>query len=683
MKTQAIVNCPPSAKVFGLGAILLLVLLMAHIVQGQANLDVATVIAALFSPNDSAEHNIVRYLRLPRVALGLFAGAALGMAGTILQTITRNPLASPATLGINAGAYLAVTLAVIFAPGLFAISPIFVALSGGLFAAGLAYAIAASAQVTPLRLTLAGVAVSLALSALTAALQLIYENETSDLFLWGAGSLVQIDWSGTQYAAPRIVFGAILLMGMARSLDVLSLGEEVARSLGVKVQFTALVSTLLAVFLAAVVVSVSGPIGFVGLVAPHLVKLMGCRKHQVLLPGAALWGANLLVGADIVAQRVTTNLSELPTGSITALVGAPFLIWLACTSQQLGGNSSAVSASTAGAIVQQKHSRRLPYPVLLVGLIGALLVIAIAGVLLGNTPIRLEQVINLGPGNESALSQTVIFNLRLPRLLVAMVAGATLAVSGLLLQGVVRNPLAGPEIVGVTSGAGLGAMLVLVLVPNATSEALSFAASFGAVAAFGLVYLLAWRQGVLPARLALVGIAVSAFCSAGINVLVVLAKLRVAQAIVWLSGSTYARQWDELWRFILFPALLLPIAWLLARRLDILALGEDVPRILGMSLQRVRASMIAIAVVLSAAAVSTVGTISFVGLVAPHAGRLLVGPHHRQLVPVVAMLGAILVGLADIVGRVAIAPREVPSGLVTAMIGAPYFLWLILMKRAK
>lgn len=675
MKSLVIVNGASSAKVFGLGAILLLIVFILHLTQGQVSLGIATVIEAIVSPNQTDAHNIIRYLRLPRATLGIVAGAGLGMAGAVLQTITRNPLASPATLGINAGAYLAVTLAVIFAPGLFAISPIIVALTGGLFAAILAYAIAGSVRATPIRLTLAGVAVSLALSALTATLQLIYENETSDLFLWGAGSLVQIDWSGASYAAPRIGIGAILLIGMAKALDVLSLGDEVARSLGNRTDFTRIFSTLLAVFLAAVVVSISGPIGFVGLVAPHLVKLMGCRKHRLLLPGAALWGAILLVGADLVAQRVTTNLSELPTGSITALVGAPFLIWLACTSKQLGADILPVSTA------QQQPSHHLAYPVLLVSLLVGLIVIAIVGVLLGNSPVNFAPVLDLLSNNQAALSQTVILNLRLPRLLVAMVAGATLAVSGLLLQGVVRNPLAGPEIVGVTSGAGLGAMLVLVFVPNATPEILSLAASFGAIGAFGLVYSLSWQKGVLPARLALVGIAVSAFCSAGINVLVVLAKLRVAQAIVWLSGSTYARQWDELWRIILLPAFLLPIVWLFARRLDVLALGEDVPRILGMSLQRVRASMIAIAVLLSAAAVSTVGTISFVGLIAPHAGRLLVGHRHRQLIPIVAILGAILVSLADIVGRVAIAPREVPSGLVTAMIGTPYFLWLILSKR--
>lgn len=189
---------------------------------------------------------------------------------------------------------------------------------GGLLAALLVYAIASAVQVTPIRLTLAGVAVSLALAAFTAALLLFYENETTGLFFWGSGSLVQTDWSGTTYAAPRVLIGAVLALLLAKPLDVLLLGDEVARSLGSRVQLTCFSSTLVAVFLAAVAVSVVGPIGFVGLVAPHLVRLMGCRQHQLLLPGAALWGAIVLVGADIMARQVTTNLSELPAGSVTA-----------------------------------------------------------------------------------------------------------------------------------------------------------------------------------------------------------------------------------------------------------------------------------------------------------------------------------------------------------------------------
>jgi iron complex transport system permease protein len=245
----------------------------------------------------------------------------------------------------------------------------------------------------------------------------------------------------------------------------------------------------------------------------------------------------------------------------------------------------------------------------------------------------------------------------------------------------VRNPIAGPEIVGITSGAGLGVCFVLVLFPGASVEAVAIAAFAGAFAVFALVGAIAWRSNLSPTRLALVGIAVSAFCTAGINLLVVVAQLRVARALVWLAGSTYARNWEDIARLSPWPLVLLPLAWFFAPWLDLMALGEDLPRLLGVQLQKARALAIAIAVALAAAAVSTVGTISFVGLVAPHIARVLVGSRHRQLVPLAALFGALLVAVADTLGRIVVAPAEIPSGLVTAAIGTPYFLWLLWRSR--
>ncbi|BAB72345.1 permease protein of iron(III) ABC transporter [Nostoc sp. PCC 7120 = FACHB-418] len=511
-------------------------------------------------------------------------------------------------------------------------------------------------------------AVSLALAAFTSALQLLYENQTRDLFFWGAGSLLQTNWQGSIYAAPRVLLGAIAVFTIAKPLDVLLMGEDVARSLGSKVQWTRLSSTLLGIFLASVAVSVVGPIGFVGLVAPHIGKLMGCRQHQILLPSAAIWGAVILLGADLVAQQIS---SELPAGGITALLGAPFLVWLVRSSPRL------LSKTEGNNALPIQIKSRLQYPALLLLGLCCLLLVLLLGLSLGNIHLDIHQLTQVISGNSDALTERIVLYLRLPRLLVALLAGAALAISGLLLQGVVRNPLAGPEIMGITSGAGFGALLVLVLIPNAPVTFIPIAAFIGAVVAFGVVYLAAWQNGVAPGRLALVGIAVSAFCAAGINLLVVKSKLQVAQALVWLAGSTYARQWDEVWQLLAFPLILLPLGWLFARKLDVMALGEDLPFILGMRLQQARGVILAIAVALAAAAVSTVGTISFVGLIAPHAARLLVGSRHRQLVPIAAIFGAILVTLADTIGRVVLAPKEIPSGLVTALIGTPYFLWLL------
>lgn len=661
--------------VFGAGFLVLFLLVILHVMQGQAGFGPGVVLEAIFTYDGSLLHDVVRYVRLPRTVVGIVAGAAFAVSGVLFQTVTRNPLASPATLGVNAGAYLALVLAAVFAPGLPGGS-LMIAFAGGLVAAGLVYALAAGAGATPLRLALAGVAVSLALAAVTGSLQLIYENETAGLFLWGAGSLAQNDWSGVVYALPRVAVGLTLALLMVRALDLLLLGDDVARSLGLRVQRNRLGATVLAVFLAASAVSVVGPIAFVGLIVPHLVRLVGLKHHLLLLPASALWGAVLLIAADILAQQVGTNVGDLPAGAVTALIGAPFLVWLA----RRVGRSGGVGKGEQG---PARRGPALPYPLLLSGVALLLTAMLVVGMSLGSISLSIPELVRTVFGEGNALHEQIVFGLRLPRLLVAALAGGSLAASGLLLQGVVRNPLAGPEIIGITSGAGVSALTVLILFPETPLMLIPLAALAGAFAAFAVVYLASWQGGVSPTRLALVGLAVSAFCAAIINVLIVQADVRVAQALVWLSGSIYARGWQEVGNLIFWPLLLLPVAFYVARWLDLLALGELLPTALGLPLERARAIVLTLAVALAAAAVSIVGTISFVGLIAPHVARLLGGHRHRRLLPLAVLLGALLVVSADILGRVLLAPKQIPAGLVTAVLGAPYFLWLLWRGRGR
>lgn len=661
--------------VFAGGPLLLLALLFVHVSQGQSDVSSGAVIDAIVSPGGTTADNVVRYIRLPRAAIGVLAGAALGMAGVLMQSVTRNPLASPGTIGVNAGAYLAIVAVTIFAPGLVGASPVALAFAGGAAAAALAYVIAGTVQVTPVRLALAGIAVALVCSAFTAMLQLFHENETAGLFFWGAGSLAENDWSGTRYAWPRVLAGAAVAFAIARPLDVLLLGDDVARSLGQRVTLTRFAGVAIGVFLAAVAVSVVGPIGFVGLIVPHVVRLLGIKGHRLLLPGTAIWGAIVLIGADIVARLVTTNISELPAGGVTALIGAPFFVWLTRRAALAGGGGR----STGERFLKTSSRRTIGYPTLMSVSLLALAAALVAGVALGDLTFNITTTLNTLRGEGTTLSERVILDLRLPRLLVAMLAGAALAVSGALLQGVVRNPLAGPEIVGITGGAGLGALTLIVLFPGLPFAFVPIAAFAGAFMAFAVVYLASWKNGLTATRLALIGVAVSAFCAAGTNILVVKAQVRVASALVWLSGSTYARDWDDLQRLLPWLVVLLPVAWLAARQLDVLGLGDDTARAVGVPLEHTRLIILSIAVALSAAAVSVVGTIGFVGLIGPHTARILLsGQHqHRKLVPLAAILGALLVTLADTIGRFALAPKEIPAGLVTAMIGAPYFLWLL------
>ncbi len=663
--------------VFVVGPLLLLALSLAHVSQGSLDIAPGTIVQAVVAPQDTLQHHIVRSVRMPRLAVGLLSGASLAMAGVMLQAVTRNPLASPATLGVNAGAYLALVAAAVFAPSLLTFSRLGVSFAGGALAAALVYVMAAeTGQAGPVRLALAGVAVSLALAAVTGALQLIYEYETSGLFFWGAGSLIQNDWSRAAYAAPRIAGGAVLALLLARSMDVLRLGDDVARGLGLRVARSRLVITALGVFLAAVSTSIAGPIGFIGLIVPHGIRLMGFRSHRLLLPGAAIWGAVVLVAADVAARTVNPGVSELPAGVMTALIGTPVFVWLA---RRVGG--AGMRSRTSEPLVAGRSQTPAAYRRVIVIALVLLALALVAGLTFGDTALNLADVARAAAGQGGALTQRIVMEMRLPRLLVAMAAGAALATSGALFQGVLRNPLASPDTLGITTAAGLGSLIVLLLLPDLPLGIVPVAGFAGALGAFAVVYMGAWRAGISPARLALIGIAVSAFCAAAINLLVVQAGVRVAVALAWVSGSTYARGWDDLLQILPWLVVLVPVAWLIARALDLLGLGDDVARGLGLHVERMRLAALLIAVALAAAAVSTVGTVGFVGLVAPHLARLLVGSRHSRLLLLSLILGALVMAVADTVGRTVLAPDEIPSGLVTSLIGAPYFLWMLWQSR--
>lgn len=659
--------------VFAAGPLILALLLCLQITQGTAGISLALIRDALFHPAaEDPLHQIVRGVRLPRAVMGALAGAALSVAGVLLQTLTRNPLASAGTLGINAGAYLAVVVATIFFPSLMGGFPLLTAMAGGLLAGAIVFLLAGRRQSGPVRLALGGMSLTLVLSSLTGTLQLLFENETAGLFLWGSGSLIQNDWQNVTAIWPWVVGGLLLAALFSRNLDVLLMDEEVGKSLGQRIAATRTISVLTAVLLAAVTVSAVGPIGFVGLIAPHLLRLMGLHRHRLLIPGAAIWGAIVLVAADLAVLLLEPAFGLLPAGSATAALGAPWLVWLVYRMKPTRGD---VQGATSG--MGAGFRRSLPYPALLAGA-GLLLLLALgAGLVFGGKTVPLPEVWAALRGEASKITHYMVIETRLPRLLIAALAGASLAASGTLLQGVVRNPLADPSVIGVTSGAGLGALVFLIALPQLPGGLVPAAAFTGAVGAALVIFAISRKGGLQPAKVALIGMAVSAFASAGIQALVVKAQLRVASALTWLSGSTYARGWEELAWLFAWPLALLPLAWVLARRLDLLALG-DAPAInLGVSAERTRLLGGLLGAALAASAVATVGTVGFVGLLAPHAARLLVPNANRKLILLSALLGAVFLVLADLVGRVLLAPKEIPSGLVVALLGAPYFLWLM------
>lgn len=293
--------------------------------------------------------------------------------------------------------------------------------------------------------------------------------------------------------------------------------------------------------------------------------------------------------------------------------------------------------------------------------------------------------VNLGPARVfdglfdrgDTVARQIVWQLRVPRVLVAAFVGANLSVAGVLLQGVTRNPLAGPHILGLSAGAGFASITVVVVAPGTPIELIAPAAFLGAIAAALVVYGLAWRGGISPVRFALSGVATAALFTAMSTAVLANSDLFTQRVLSFLAGGLFARDWDDAYQIMPYSLVLGAVALLVAGALNVMALGDDVARGLGMQVERMRLLLVVLAAGLTGSAVAVSGMLAFVGLVVPHAARLLVGSDHRRAAPVAALLGASLLVLADTLSRIVIAPAEIPVGIVTAVIGAPVFLLLI------
>lgn len=270
----------------------------------------------------------------------------------------------------------------------------------------------------------------------------------------------------------------------------------------------------------------------------------------------------------------------------------------------------------------------------------------------------------------------VIWNIRFPRNIVAALVGANLAVAGAILQAVMKNPLADPQIVGVSSGAGLAGVIILILFPS-WEYLVPMVAFVGALAAALMVYALAWRNGIRPTRIILAGVAVAAFLGSGISALLVFYGDRVQGALLWMVGGLSARSWPQVYVLAPYTVVGLILAFLGSRRLTILSLGDETAKGLGLPVEQTRFMMTAVAAFLAASAVSVAGLIGFVGLVIPHIARMIIGTEYRFLLPGSAFLGAAVLVISDTLGRVLFSPVEVPVGIIMAFFGAPFFLWLL------
>lgn len=603
---------------------------------------------------------------LPRAAVALIAGAALGLSGALLQRILRNPIADASTLGIASGAQLALTLALSFSPLVVGVPRELTAFAGGLVALVIVLALSWRRGLDPITVAVSGMIIGLIAASLSVTLILARGEYALSIHIWGAGALNQQDWSVVVSLAPRLLVGIIVSALLTRPLSVLALEDASARSLGVALIGIRLTILVLSVWLSASVTAAVGIIGFLGLAAPSAARICGARTTGQIMMAAPLTGAAILFIADCLTQILGPGFADLaPTGAAVALLGGPLLLVLLPKVHGFSTSTQTVSTIT----------RPLRRPTVVLCLIAAGMILILG---LALTASRTLDGWHLATG-------PLFFELlpfRLPRILAAAGAGAMLGAAGFVIQRVTGNPIASPEVLGVSSGGGAALTLALFLTGIPSTVTMLVSVASGSLLAFMLMMAIAGKSGFSSERLLLAGIAVSAFCMAIISIMLAQGDMRSYVLLNWMSGSTSGAGSFEAWASILSLIVLAAPLFFMTRWLTILPLGIGLSQSLGLGILQPRFTLAVFAALMTAIASLLVGPLSLTGLIAPHLARLLGFRTPQHQLAATIMLGAGILVCADWLARIVIYPYQVPVGLFAALIGGPYLLWLLGRKEA-
>ncbi|UXY10189.1 Fe(3+)-hydroxamate ABC transporter permease FhuB [Kosakonia sp. ML.JS2a] len=616
---------------------------------------------ALRAPDiDRIDQMLFHYSLLPRLVISLLVGAGLGLVGVLFQQVLRNPLAEPTTLGVATGAQLGITVTTLWAiPGVLASQ--FAALAGACAVGALVFGVAWGKRLSPVTLILAGLVVSLYCGAINQLLALFHHDQLQSMFLWSTGTLTQTDWSVVQRLWPQLVGCGVLTLLLLRPLTLMGLDDGVARNLGLALSLARLAALTLAIALSALLVNAVGIIGFIGLFAPLLARMLGARRLLARLVLSPLIGALILWLSDQLVWLLTRVWMEISTGSVTALIGAPLLLWLLPRLR-----SMSAPAMNAGDNIPAER-QHVPW-------------FAFGGLVL----LLLAMWVALAFGRDAQgwhwASGTLLNNLlewRWPRIIAALTAGIMLAVAGCIIQRLTGNPMASPEVLGISSGAAFGVVLMLFFVPGNAFGWLMPAGSLGAAATLLIIMISAGRCGFSPHRMLLAGMALSTAFTMLLMMMQASGDPRMTAILTWISGSTYNASGEQVWRTSAMMVVLLALTPLCRRWLMILPLGGDTARAVGMALTSSRVALLLLAAALTATATMTIGPLSFVGLMAPHIARMM---GFRRTMPhmlISALVGGVLLVFADWCGRMMLFPYQIPAGLLSTFIGAPYFIYLL------
>ncbi|WNJ78660.1 Fe(3+)-hydroxamate ABC transporter permease FhuB [Cedecea neteri] len=611
-----------------------------------------------------AQAVILHSMWFPRQVMAMLGGAVLALCGWLMQRALRNPLAEPITLGMTSGATLALGVASMWFPATLLSARTGVVIAGEVVALLLVLLLSWRQRLSPLVMIQAGMLVNLWCGSLTMIMAVINDRFLLSVLMWGGGSLAQQDWGGVTAILPWLGLCGLVLLLLLRPLALLRLPEAMVSSLGASPLLIRSAAMALALVMSAFIINSVGVIGFIGLAAPHLARLGGARTTRQMLCHSLLIGAGLLWFTDLCVSRITLLDGQLlPVGMLTALTGGPLLILLA------GKARHQVLDTTPSAYEGEAGGVRFP-----AGMAFALLLVAVVLSLFVGQGLH-------GWHWTTLAEQPALLPIRLPRLLAALSAGALLAAAGVLMQRVSGNPLASPEILGIGGGAAMGVTAFLLLFPMGGTGLMILSSAAGALISL-LITLWSSRQSAFnPQRVLLNGLALNALFQAIASIVMLNNRQASSMLLQLMTGSTYYVNNGIAIGVFFAMLLLLAVSPLCKRWLLLLPLGQ-VSGSLGVNVARARISVLALAALMTGLATLIVGPVSFVGLLGPHLARKAGAKRPMAQLFTAALLSALIMVLADWMGRNFLYPRQLPVGLVASLVGVPLLVWPLIRSRA-
>lgn len=612
-----------------------------------------------FSDTQSLSQMAIQLALIPTMIVVILAGGLLSVSSLLLQQIIGNTLASDTTLAVGGGGQLALLLVVLFLPSFGLYGSFWVAFIGALVSMGLVFGLSIKAKLDPVVLILSGLVINILFYALANLLLIFFSESAMGVMLWSGGALTQTSWDNVGVLIITTFVLSVLLIPLIKPLTLMTLDDITAKSLGVPVLRIRVFVVMLVALVVAVVVSRLGVLSFTGLAGATLANALAIRYLvSRLLIGFITGGLLLWLTSNVVVLLSEYVSFNIPAGAMTGVLGAPLIIYL------ILNQTNQITHEDKSVPVSYKHELSLP--------LVCLLMVSVFVVVLIYAPSA------TGSFGIDMRSQ-MIYEFRLSRTLGAMAVGAMLAVAGTLLQKLTHNPMASPEVLGVSSGAALGVLLSFVLLPTlGLGGSLLGMVMGGVLGALVVLVVILWLSSQLSSGyLLLIGVAISALMTGMLTLIRLSGDPRLQAVLTWLSGTTYHIKMPFAIVLIMISAITLIIALIFTKPLALISLGSTIAQGRGVSVRAYQGAILLLVAVLSAVSTLAVGPLSFIGLIIPHLATSLGAVRLSSQLIVAAILGATLLMLADWVGRYIIFPYEIPAGTLAAILGAVYFMYLV------